>query len=345
MNRNLLIASIAMFIVSGIGGWLFFQNFRYLIFPLKPQDVQAISENPPYKPYQALPLYARVAINYESVLIGFYKVEGEAYLGYSLGSGSALLLRVNEDEFLDSRHKQKKDTKLTLVGNINLLRTMTHHRLTVNGRTVDESHVKSSRPDFFAENKHVLIFDSLEKAPPVSFYILSGLTIVPVIIGIIGIILFFRRRSNPSLHPLMKLLGSMGPLDDVLNSLNREALDESAVRKVGSFFMTRNYLFIESFLSLNLLAFHDVVWIYETVTHHSTNGVPTGTSYTLNIFDRHGKQLSFKMGKGNGAEVIDFVVQAAPHVFTGYSDRVQSMWNNNRQELINYVDSAKQRDF
>ena len=96
---------------------------------------------------------------------------------------------------------------------------------------------------------------------------------------------------------------------------------------------------------MSIFSFADLVWIYETVTRHSTNGVPTGTTYTLNVFDRYGRTLTFTMSKGIGAEVIDFVVQAAPHVLTGFSDRIQSMWNNNRQELIALVDKERVKNF
>ena len=75
---------------------------------------------------------------------------------------------------------------------------------------------------------------------------------------------------------------------------------------------------------------------YQNTTTHRTNGIKTGTSYSVMIWI-DGKKSATVLGMPNEAtaqEMLRRINAQFPWVVVGYSEELRKMYNNNRAQFL-----------
>jgi hypothetical protein len=119
---------------------------------------------------------------------------------------------------------------------------------------------------------------------------------VVLVLSLAGLFTALRRMSNPATHPAVKSLSRFGDANVVAQQIDVEMASEHP--QVGNLHFTRNWLVHKQNASVEAMRYQDVVWAYKKVTQHRTYGVPTGKTYNIHIFDRHGSFRSMMHYEG-----------------------------------------------
>lgn len=82
----------------------------------------------------------------------------------------------------------------------------------------------------------------------------------------------------------------------------------------------------------------EICWAYQNTTTHRTNGIKTGTTYSVMIFQAHNKE-SFNIPVKNEAAaqyILNRISQRYPWVLIGYGDELARTYRKNREEFLDY---------
>jgi hypothetical protein len=148
-----------------------------------------------------------------------------------------------------------------------------------------------------------------------------------------------RRWGKPENHPIAKQLGKVGDASAIASQVEQELPDG---QKIGGITITPNWIFREKTYGLDSVRLEDIVWFYQKVTTHRTNGIPTGKTYSTVLHDRSGKGFEFSANENQVNDIMNILYDKAPWAISGYSDDLQKMWQKQRNDLIATVDERRQ---
>lgn len=79
-----------------------------------------------------------------------------------------------------------------------------------------------------------------------------------------------------------------------------------------------------------------IVWAYQQTTTHRTNGIKTGTSYTILIYQLNSKKASnvYVPNASVAGEVLQYMNETMPKAVIGYTDDLSRMYRKNNQEFL-----------
>lgn len=89
----------------------------------------------------------------------------------------------------------------------------------------------------------------------------------------------------------------------------------------------------------------DIVWAYQMTTTHSTNGIKTGTSYALYIWDVNKKNYQIIMSESEVRESMQYMQQHMPWVLVGYSDEMKREFGKNFNGFLEAAYNKVPHDF
>ncbi len=77
-------------------------------------------------------------------------------------------------------------------------------------------------------------------------------------------------------------------------------------------------------------------WAYQLTTTHRTNGIKTGTSYSLMIWaEGYKKNISILVpNEASAQDILNRIGSMFPWVVTGYSDELSTMYHKNRAQFL-----------
>lgn len=169
-----------------------------------------------------------------------------------------------------------------------------------------------------------------------------GLIITAIsILAIANIIKAMRRNSNSAIHPINKELSRFGPVQKVVESINKEIKEDKNNLSLDNSIITSSWLLRPSFFAMNIFLLGELVWIHQRITTNSTYGIETGKDYAVAIYNRHGKHLEFKSREHNANSIMGVISSRAPWVIAGYSDELMKLWESNRNAFITLVDGRR----
>jgi hypothetical protein len=117
--------------------------------------------------------------------------------------------------------------------------------------------------------------------------------------------------------------------------------DSSTLRP---FSLTSSWLLHKTFFNFKVTQLSEIVWVYQKVTRHSVNFIPTGKTYGVIIADKFGRKIEVDAGRGAQEKVASFVtalVNRIPWVIAGYSDQLRNEYQKNRAAMIAAVDARR----
>lgn len=167
-----------------------------------------------------------------------------------------------------------------------------------------------------------------------SFYYLVGVLAGALVI--IAVCIILKNVSGANQKMIVKYCKKSGNYDATMAKLDKFYYSVSPVQGVRispEFFMSP---FGNSTL---LLESKEILWAYQVTTTHRTNGIKTGTSYSLMLKLRSGKyyQVAFD-GEQAVLQVLQYIENTIPFVIIGYTDELQKVYSKNRQEMIAEAD-------
>ena len=166
-------------------------------------------------------------------------------------------------------------------------------------------------------------------------YLIFALLLIIILRNLVE---FMRRNSNPALHPICKFLSKFGETDVMVRTVDSEVERAGGLPKKSSVIVTESWLIAKRLFKLEFIALSDIVWIYQKVTSHSYNFIPTGKTYELIVYtqDKEKHEIKAKNSK-SGGEILENVNIHAPWAFAGYSENIEQLWKKNSSEFIKRV--------
>jgi hypothetical protein len=162
-------------------------------------------------------------------------------------------------------------------------------------------------------------------------------------LGLFNLFKGITRASNPAASPIAKQLALIGPPEQVAAAIQNEMAQYGNRSTLKGTLLTASWLTRSTPLGLKVMHLNDILWVYQKVTKHSTNGVPTGTTFSVTIGDRAGER--FECG-GKQPEVVKFIetlYAGVPWVVTGYSAELNTKFTKHRQEFAAIVQQRREQ--
>ncbi|MFZ6027498.1 MAG: DUF6709 family protein [Chloroflexota bacterium] len=171
-------------------------------------------------------------------------------------------------------------------------------------------------------------------------YIGLGIGAIIALVAFLGAALAIYRLLTPKAHPVMKALANYGTLDTVVSEINMD-MAQSAEKVGKKVHFTRRWL-VSTTSSLQAMPYRDIIWCYKHVTQHRTNGIPTGKTYAMYVYDRHGKNTIIGGNEKQINQMLDLILKNVPGVVAGYSDELNNLWKKDRARFTAAVDQRRQ---
>ena len=166
---------------------------------------------------------------------------------------------------------------------------------------------------------------------------MSGVYIVlfgaGVALLIFGIFRIAKVAGGSSLKKLRKDIASTGYSESMIDSdyHSAKSFDKKGTLKIG-----RLMTYYISGSDARAIPNNKIMWAYQNTVTHRTNGVKTGTTYNVMIFDEiTPKGHSFSVANESIAQdMLALINTMLPWVVVGYSDELKKLYNKDRAQFL-----------
>lgn len=163
-------------------------------------------------------------------------------------------------------------------------------------------------------------------------YIILFLAGLALAIG--GIVLIVRGATGGCLKKLRKDISAAGYTD---SSIESDYANAVSYGKKGDVKMGR-LMFYHGLNTANPRAIpnNKIMWTYQNTTTHRTNGIKTGTTYSVMIFVE-GFKNAFSVSVPNEAtaqDILKKINEMLPWVVVGYSEDLRKLYNKDRAQFL-----------
>ena len=160
-----------------------------------------------------------------------------------------------------------------------------------------------------------------------------GLFAVGAFLLLWGIIRVVKVTSGASLSKLRKDIANAGYTEASIDSDYRSAqsFDKKGILRVG-----RLMTYYLSGSSARAIQNSKMMWVYQNTITHRTNGVKTGTTYNVMVFDETApKGLTFSVAnEAVSQDMLNYFNATLPWVVVGYSDELKKLYNKDRAQFL-----------
>lgn len=171
-------------------------------------------------------------------------------------------------------------------------------------------------------------------ASPVSMNILYiGLFVIGAFLLVFGIFRIAKVAGGSSLKKLRKDMEAAGYSESMIDSDYRNA---KSFDKKGTLKMGRLMTYYITGSDARAIPNNKIMWAYQNTVTHRTNGVKTGTTYNVMIFDEiTPKGHTFAVANESIAQdMLTLINTMLPWVVVGYSDELKKLYNKNRTQFL-----------
>jgi hypothetical protein len=178
-------------------------------------------------------------------------------------------------------------------------------------------------------------------------YIALAICIPLGLLGAYNIKKALTRMSNIQTSPLYRWLCRYDQSPVAVAQMIDEDLKVTGnTHSAGSVQITSSWLLNKRFFHLDVMHLNEIVWIYQKVTQHSYNFIPTGKSYEVVVSDNSGRTLEVNFGRGKKASekavaLLQVIGSRIPWVVAGYSDELKQEYTKNRPQFVTAVDERR----
>ena len=170
-------------------------------------------------------------------------------------------------------------------------------------------------------------------SPSLSFGFYIILFVVGVVLLIYGIYRIASAASGGALKKMHQDIANAGYTEASIESDYRsaQAFDKKGDLKVGKLMTYYTAGSIPRALPNN-----KIMWAYQNTVTHRTNGVKTGTTYNVMVFDELApKGRTFAVANETVAQdILNLYHATLPWVVVGYSDELKKLYNKDRTQFL-----------
>ncbi len=108
-----------------------------------------------------------------------------------------------------------------------------------------------------------------------------------------------------------------------------------ATAPVYGFRISRDFFMAPCGVKTIFFESRELLWTYLVTTTHRTNGIKTGTTYSIKLNLRDGKSYDISLTKAQVEELLQVIARRLPYVFVGYDKELEKAYRKSpgRQEL------------
>lgn len=333
-NRNILISNIGLLLIPAaiftIGG-RYWYNFVFGPFPITVAELQEIQE-----PSQSLKYF--VTVNGEqSVDTGFEQItqrkRGGTIVSSSV-SAKVLALKV-ENKILLVKANLSEQQATSFTGRLTKIPDKIQIEL------INNPEIKEIKDLFLP----FLLSTDTRDHFRVSGYVYLVTAFACIAISFWNLIKLGLQQGKLELHPLGKRLVEFGDFDVITNQINSQVAICSNNFVLGKkLIITNSWLIQRKFYHIDLLQLEQIVWAYQKVTRHKTNGVLTGTNYSALVINKSGKNLEIPATREEEVKaIITEIVKRIPWIIVGYTDDLQKTWQKDKALFCAIVQQRRQQ--
>lgn len=169
------------------------------------------------------------------------------------------------------------------------------------------------------------------------------------IIGVIGILLaiiiLIYVLVTGGVRKVKKQFQGMGP--EELERIDNDYLNAACINK--NVRIGRYYTFIMSTMSGLVIKNDELIWAYTNKVQHRTNGIPTGTTYSVLVYDVNGKSHSLpSKNEQMCQEILNRYSQISNRIIIGYDDEYMQLFRTDFKRFLsiayNRIDNVPMND-
>jgi hypothetical protein len=149
-----------------------------------------------------------------------------------------------------------------------------------------------------------------------------------------------KRVSDYTCHPIYRRIACFGTPEQVAEQIEA-AIRTNTSQKISRVRFFGPWLFKSSFFGLTYFHIPDLIWVYQKVTKHSTNFIPTGKSFAVVLNDRHGYSSEIQLSKKNVEPLMAHILEVSPWIVAGFSNELKSLWTSRITAFIAAVDERR----
>jgi hypothetical protein len=165
------------------------------------------------------------------------------------------------------------------------------------------------------------------------------------LLALYNILKAVRRMNDMEASPVARSLRRFNqPPANVAMAIDQDLRSSPEASSASTLMLGSSWLLRPTLYGMDVLHRDEIMWVYEKVTSHSVNFVPTGKTYSLVIGDERGRRIEIQAaGRGttNGKEKLDallrVVINRFPWVVAGYSDQRKKEYEKNRAAFVTFV--------
>lgn len=253
---------------------------------------------------------------------------GEQYMGVVLGKS-----------YLDQADRNLDATWAYMEGDESALDRI--EPITVTGRLVSMS---GESKQFYNEYIDSLGWEPEEEEVFIPYMVMTGKAaggftgdfiffgIVALLIIAFGIFLLVKGLTGGALKNVRKYCEATGNKEMAMQRLERFYAQTQPVEGIR---VSPEFIMAQTSGAILVNDTSKVLWVYQHVLSHYTNGIPTGKTYTIFVWMTDGTKMEIPMkGKKKSEEALDYIGRSLPYIFFGYDEQLQAAYNQNRQGMI-----------
>jgi hypothetical protein len=132
----------------------------------------------------------------------------------------------------------------------------------------------------------------------------------------------------------------------VAQMIDQDLKTTGDIHSAGSVQVTTSWLLNKRFFTVDVSHLNEIVWVYQKVTQHSYNLIPTGKSHQVVVSDKWGRTIELTFGRGKiasekAAALLQVIGTRIPWVVAGYSEELKQEYLKNRPQFVTAVDERR----
>jgi hypothetical protein len=156
------------------------------------------------------------------------------------------------------------------------------------------------------------------------------------------------RFSNIEVSPIFTSLKRFNqPPAITADMIQQEVNTSGDLSPVRSVCVTSSWFLRKSLFGLAVLHWTEIVWIYQKVTSHYYQCVPTGKTYALIVGDVYGRRIEVEVGRWKAKDattrLLSLLASNLPWVVAGYTEDLKTEYEKNRAGFIAAVQERQKQ--